>query len=812
MSAPTTAPELLALIRGSGVLDSYRLEAFLAEHPAVPDSAQALTTALIEAGLLTLFQAERLLQGKSRGFVLGGYRVLERLGTGGSQVFLGEHQTTGRRVALRILPLETCQDPLVVERFRREARAVARLDHPNIVRAHDIGSMGKLHFLIMEYVEGMDLQTLVERSGHLSPARAAQYGRQAAQALQYVHQAGLIHRDIEPSNLLLDRSGAIKLAGLGMARYCHDKVDPQQRGASLLGALDYLSPEQAEDSLEVDIRSDIYSLGATLYFLLVGHPPFQPSLVAKKSARAQMQKPEDVHQLRPEVPEGLAAVLRRMMAQHPGQRYQTPQEVVTALLPWETEQLPTVERNQRLLHGEPHPPARVSHGGPHPRVHAAQSVPVEPKTNGTLSPVPVAEEEPAPEEDRPARVKPKGNRAKAARALRAGKQQPEAVRAAPTPSTNGRPAWHPEPHPVASRGWGRLVFFTLCLGCVGIAAGGLLWYGSGRLSSALRQKTVVETPESEQAPGLVHTFTDHTSQVEAVAWSPDGAKLVSGSENGELFLWNMRTRAKLRFGFPPVPGGVSSLAWSPDGRFVVTGGQNGNLTVWVLENRTPKRVLVEEGRGVFGVAFMPDSLAVVDCSHSGPVRLWDLETGTCVPRCGKPPQERSWLSVAVSADGKYVLAGAEDGFLCSYDARTGAEVRRFKGHQKSVCRVAFSPKGEWVASCGADGQVILWETETGQEVRRFQGHKGMVEWVGFSPDGRTLVTTEGSSGSGDVVGADQGFRLWDVSNGKELCRFGNIPDKVLCAAFSPDGSQVAVGCGDKKVRVYQVGKITAPNR
>jgi serine/threonine protein kinase len=346
MPAPTSTDDLLALIRGSGLLDGARLEAFLAGQSDDFDAPRTLAVALIKAGLLTQYQAERLLEGRSRGFVIGDYTILDRLGAGGGGlVFLGEHRTAGCRVAIKILTPDAGQDAKALARFRREGRAVAYLDHPNIVRAYDIGSSGTIHYLVMEFVDGSNFQDLVDQSGPLSPGQAAHYARQAAEALQHLHQAGLVHRDIKPSNLLLDRSGVVKLLDLGLARFCQDLGDrlTSLQGAGVMGSADYLSPEQALDSHSVDIRTDIYGLGATLYFLLVGRPLFPGATVAQKLLWVQLREPEDVRQLRPEIPEGLAVVVRRMMAKRPKDRYQTPQEVVDALAACEEEQPHSVE-------------------------------------------------------------------------------------------------------------------------------------------------------------------------------------------------------------------------------------------------------------------------------------------------------------------------------------------------------------------------------------------------------------------------------------------------------------------------------------
>jgi serine/threonine protein kinase len=266
---PTTVDDLLQLIGRSGLLTpedlSQRLEQLRAQGPA-PLTPAELAEELVRQGVLTPFQTGQLLVGKSRGFVLGGkYKVLERLGAGGmAAVYLCEHVVMRRLVAVKILPIEQAGSPAALERFRREARAVAQLDHPNIVRAHDIDQDGKLHFLVMEFVDGNTLDLIVRKTGRLSLERACHYLRQAALGLQHAHEGGLVHRDIKPGNLLLSRDGVVKILDLGLARFFEDSEDRLTRDREagyVLGTADYMAPEQALNSTDVDIRADIYSLG-----------------------------------------------------------------------------------------------------------------------------------------------------------------------------------------------------------------------------------------------------------------------------------------------------------------------------------------------------------------------------------------------------------------------------------------------------------------------------------------------------------------------------------------------------------------------
>jgi serine/threonine protein kinase len=347
MPSPTTIEEFLDLVRKSGVVDDKRLVGHLSQLRAageIPADPTQLAQALVRDGVLTQFQAEQLLQGKWRRFSIGKYRVLERLGTGGmGSVYLCEHTLMRRRVALKVLPTAKADDPAALERFYREARAVAAVDHPNIVRAYDIDREDKIHFLVMEHVDGSSLQEIVKKNGPMDVLRACHYIRQAALGLQHAHEsAGLVHRDIKPGNLLVDRSGTVKVLDMGLARFFHDKDDglSQKYDENVLGTADYLAPEQAIDSHAADIRADIYSLGATFYYLLTGQTPFGEGTVAQKLIWHQTRQPRALKSLRPEVPDGLADLVERMMAKDPAQRFATPLEVAEALSPWTQSPIP----------------------------------------------------------------------------------------------------------------------------------------------------------------------------------------------------------------------------------------------------------------------------------------------------------------------------------------------------------------------------------------------------------------------------------------------------------------------------------------
>jgi serine/threonine protein kinase len=347
MPAPSSAEDLLELIRKSGVVDERKLATHiqrLRESGQMPAEPVRLATQLVRDGVLTHFQAEQFLQGKWRRFTIGKYRVLERLGSGGmGSVYLCEHTLMRRRVAVKVLPTNKANDPSALERFYREARAVAALDHPNIVRAYDIDQDENLHFLVMEHVDGSSLQEIVKRTGPMDVLRAIHYIRQSALGLQHAHDtAGLVHRDIKPGNILVDRNGIVKILDMGLARFFNDEDDVLTRkyDETVLGTADYLSPEQAVDSHNADIRADIYSLGGTFYYCLTGKPPFPEGTIAQKLIWHQMRNPRPIEEFRSDVPEPILGIVRRMMAKNPNDRFQTPQEVADILEPWAQTPIP----------------------------------------------------------------------------------------------------------------------------------------------------------------------------------------------------------------------------------------------------------------------------------------------------------------------------------------------------------------------------------------------------------------------------------------------------------------------------------------
>lgn len=336
MTTAATA-SLVGSLRKYRLLEAAQLEEVDSLQARFPDPI-ALARELLQRGWLSAYQANQLLQGRGQELLLGSYVLLERLGQGGmGTVFKARNWKYGRIVALKVIRKERLDNPEAIRRFEREVRAVAALAHPNIVHAHDADQVAGTHLLVMDYVEGTDLARLVKKNGPLPAAQACEYIRQTALGLQHAHERGLVHRDIKPGNLLVTADGAVvKILDLGLARLDQPPIDGGRstlvtQEGTVVGTPDYLAPEQARQSHTADIRADLYSLGCVFYCLLTGRPPFPGGSIMDKILKHQSQQPKPLEQMRPDVPPRVAAIVRKLMAKKPEERYQAPMEVATAL-------------------------------------------------------------------------------------------------------------------------------------------------------------------------------------------------------------------------------------------------------------------------------------------------------------------------------------------------------------------------------------------------------------------------------------------------------------------------------------------------
>lgn len=326
--AEQSAKSFLSLLEKSRIVADDSLKSALTELAGIADgekvNTEKLASHLVDSGLITRWHVDKLLDGKYKGFFLGKFKLLGHLGTGGmSSVYLAQHKVSQKTRAIKVLPRKRVSDKSYLDRFYREGKAAAALNHPNVVRIYDICSEADTHFMVMEHVKGADLYEIVKDDGPLNPDVAADYVLQAAKGLMHAHEKGMVHRDIKPANLLRTQEGVIKILDLGLALFQQEEEESLTvlHNEKVMGTADYLSPEQAVNSHNVDHRADIYSLGCTLYFLLTGKPPFSEGSLAQRIAMHQTQQPKSLLEVRADLPPELVKICEKMMRKNPDERY-----------------------------------------------------------------------------------------------------------------------------------------------------------------------------------------------------------------------------------------------------------------------------------------------------------------------------------------------------------------------------------------------------------------------------------------------------------------------------------------------------------
>lgn len=335
---PMSTEDFWDVVRRSKLVDEGKRKALLQSmRQRSGVDASAIAQSLVQAKLLTPWQTEKLLAGQVDHFFLGRYKLLSALGSGAmGSIFLAEHVRMRRRAAVKILPRRFVEDAKRLELFYREAEATAALDHPNVVRAYDVDNEGETYYLVMEYVEGANLDQIVTREGPLHYARAAEYVRQVADGLSHAHERGIIHRDVKPANLMLDSKDRVKILDMGLSQWEQVEASPSESPESLSGTPDFFAPELASGSTQGNARSDIYSLGCTFFFLLTGQPPFSASSIPALLREHERTPPPMLCEFVPEFPEELDAIYQRMMAKRPEDRFSSTREICTAIADWQS--------------------------------------------------------------------------------------------------------------------------------------------------------------------------------------------------------------------------------------------------------------------------------------------------------------------------------------------------------------------------------------------------------------------------------------------------------------------------------------------
>jgi eukaryotic-like serine/threonine-protein kinase len=784
-----------------------------------------------------------------------GYELMGELGRGGMGVVYKARQLSlNRLVALKMIRDGGHASPEQRTRFRAEAEAAARLQHPHIVQIYEVGEVAGQPYLAMEYAAGGSLAEQLQ--GRPLPVReAAQLVRTLAGAVQAAHEAGIVHRDLKPSNILLQeevsrndakedrkerqednsrvgnnepslRSSRPPLASLcetlltpkitdfGLAKRLDGGPHGPTQTGEILGTPDYMAPEQASGRLrEIGPATDVYALGAILYHLITGRPPFRTDSTLDTLLLVRSEEPMSPARLQRRCPRDLETVCLKCLHKDPARRYASARELADDL--------------GRFLANEP-VRARATPWWEHaarwvrryPTIAALAALSAAITVLGFVL------------------VLWQWREAEAARALataRAGdeaRQRQRAEEALRQSEHNlykhllasAESAWLTgdasradqllEQCPTELRRWEwdylrrRFEGSRLTLaGHQGTVSGVRFSPDGSRLASAGADGIVRIWDFSTRRELL--RLGGHGAGFNAVAWSPDGTRLAgcTGPVDtarkalpGEVLVWDARTgdeqlclSGHLRW--------VANVAWSPDGTRLASAGRDpdhdkepSDVKVWDAADGKELRTLHGHGGSVLGVAFSPDGRRLASCGFDRVVRIWDAESGkplfVCTGHGDVVP------SIAFSPDGKTLATASFDRKVCAWNADTGKLRLTCTGHTANVLDVAFSPDGKRLASAGWDRTVRVWDAATGQAVAVLKGHTGWVHSVAFGPDGRI------ASGA-----ADRLVKVWDVADAQDEVVLRGHKDWVPGLAFSPDGRLLASAGGDKLVKLWDVATL-----
>ncbi len=756
--------------------------------------------------------------GLSGNATLRDYEVLHTLGQGGmGTVYKARHLKLDRVCAVKVLRAARASGSQFNRRFEREIRAIGRLDHPNIVRATDAGSHDGRLFLVMEYIDGVDVSTLANHIGQLSVADACEVVRQTAIGLDYAHSNGMVHRDVKPANIMVDTLGQVRLLDLGLARWeQHDESLQELTGTDqIMGTVDYIAPEQAATSHAVDASSDIYSLGCTLYRLLAGRPPFAApefgSTVQKLLAHAS-RSAEPLSELRSDIPRDLSDLVDRMLAKEPSARPASASVVAELLagyskqscLPTIVAQCPTPTSSSvdeqcklNLMDSIGLAELRENRSGP-ARSMLYASVPLavliiaasmfawhgagghtnERERQATLA---ILGNDHSGVDGEPYYSLPENPG-----------EQPEYAptsfpRLVPEEHTSDRDGNYLSPH-VMTR-----------LGSVGLrepaSALSLSFLNDGAqiMSATPRAVRVWDTATGRE---LKTYAIRHGIRAAAVADDQSVWAALSGMLG--IVVWHEDGRI-LHY-LDRAGNSYESIALSFDGTTLAAAGRDGSITLWSIESGQVLQKLSAHDASISQVVFSADAQLLASVSNDGFLRVWQLPSGKLEGEFSYTVGKITAVSIATS--GRYLACALTDGSVHVSSLETGEESNTWIAHQNAVLDIAFSPDGDRLATGGKDHMVRVWDWRTAEAQWIGVGHVGAVGRVSFHPQGELVISTGTSEHPRHYKQTDGAIRIWDATTGEQIQPGSRQESHMLSIAMTSGGERVVGARGNRTVSVW----------
>lgn len=604
---------------------------------------------------------------------LGNYRFLRSLGAGGfAEVYLGEHIHLGTRAAIKLLAAQLTNED--VERFRNEARTVARLMHPHIVRVLDFGIESKTPYLVMDYAVNGTLRQHHPKGTALALETVALYVKQLADALQYAHDLKVIHRDVKPENMLIGRNNELLLSDFGIAVVAQSSL--YQRPQDMAGTIMYMAPEQIQAHPRP--ASDQYSLAITVYEWLTGDRPFHGSFT-EIAIKQSVASPPSLRERVPTIPIEVEKIIFKALSKDPTARFASIREFAQVF-----EHACYAGGKTRFARPSSFPAKAWLEQPAQERNHRPQFT--SPPSTGVLAEYPLPEVQSLP----------------AGQVVATFLGHHTVVRAL---------AWSPDSSKLVSTGEdGRVSIWNIAHGRaiwdqrVHRKAGqAVAWSPDGRyILSAGKDKTIkaIEFGIFKET-----VCQEHDAGVNGLSWSPDSAYFASASDDGRVCLWSAPSWRHF-FNYRQHSNWVSTVAWSPDGAYLASAGYGGDVHIWRVNDGATAYIYRAHAGNVYVARWSPDARYLASAGNGGAVRVWQALTGTKV--CWYSGHSERVNALSWSPDGTRIASACAGGFVHVWQVASGQHLYTYTGHTRSVMTVNWAPNSQYIASAGEDGCVSIW--------------------------------------------------------------------------------------------------------